>query len=648
MRVSSVTVRRRILIALLVGVILYSLLIIRLGYVQLVQGQWLKEHAEELWSRDLPFEPKRGKILDRNGEVLAYNISVPSVMAVPAQIQDPAATAKNLAPILERSQEDIYKKITERQLMVRVPGGRKISDEKARQIMKLNLPGILIMEDSKRYYPRGAFASHVLGFTGIDNQGLTGIEMVYDDKLKGQRGYISFYAEAGGERMPGQPEQFQPPRDGLNLELTLDVNIQAVLERELDQVELVYQPDDALAIAMDPDSGAILGMASRPDFDPMHYQDYPSEVYNRNLPIWKTYEPGSTFKIITLAAALEENKVDLERDHFHDPGFIKVAGANIRCWKRGGHGSQSYLEVVENSCNPGFVSLGQKLGKEELFDYIHQFGFGQKTGIDLIGEENGVLFKLNRVGPVELATTSFGQGVSVTPIQQITAVSAAINGGKLYRPYLAKKWVSPVTGETVEVREPEVVRQVISPETSEKVRYALESVVARGTGRNAYIDGYRVGGKTGTAQVVENGAYSRSKHIVSFIGFAPADDPEIVVYVAVNNPKGTVQFGGTVAAPVVQNILESSLRYLDVKPRDNQIPKEYRYGMDKKWMTIPDLTGMNVQELQRKHYTFPIQVSGKGKYVIHQAPEPGTRVEEGVTIRLYLGDQPGDKLQKGD
>ena len=399
-------------------------------------------------------------------------------------------------------------------------GAEKLNEETAKQIQKLRLPGIRIQEDSKRYYPRGAFAAHILGFTGIDNQGLSGIEKVYDDMLLGKSGSISFYANAKGEVMPGEVEKFTPPKDGLNLYLTIDANIQAIIERELDQTFAMYDPDDALVVAMDPKSGEILGMASRPNYNPEEFRSYPSEIYNRNLPIWKTYEPGSTFKIITLAAALEEGKVDLEKDRFSDPGFIKVAGARLRCWKSGGHGDQSFLEVVENSCNPGFVALGQRLGKETLFSYIDKFGFGQRTGIDLIGEENGVMFNLKRVGPVELATTAFGQGVSVTPIQQITAVSAAVNGGKLLKPHLAKEWHHPVTDDVVAKIEPETVAQVISPETSAKVRHTLESVVANGTGKNAYIDGYRVGGKTGTAQKVENGVYSKSKHIVSFIGIA--------------------------------------------------------------------------------------------------------------------------------
>ncbi|MEZ2656509.1 stage V sporulation protein D [Aneurinibacillus aneurinilyticus] len=637
MRVSGVTVRRRIFIALLLGFLLFLLLITRLGYVQLWQGSWLREHAEDLWTRNIPFEAKRGRILDRNGEVLAYNISVPSVMGIPAQIKDKPDTARKLAPILKIEEQKILKEISRRERIVRVPGGRRVSEEVAKQVQALNIPGIQLAEDSQRYYPNGSLAAHVLGFTGVDNQGLTGVERIYNEKLQGKKGHVAFGANAAGQKMPGLPERFIPPVDGQDLYLTIDANIQRIIERELDQAMAVYQPDDAISIAFSPKTGEVLGMASRPNYDPGHYKDYPVETYNRNLPIWKTYEPGSTFKIITLAAALEDKKVDLDKDTFNDPGSIKVAGATLRCWRRGGHGQQTFLEGVQNSCNPGFVLLGQRLGKERLFHYIKEFGFGKRTGIDLLGEENGVLFKLNRVGPVELATTAFGQGVSVTPIQQVQAVGAAINGGKLMKPYLAKSWHDPKTGKTVQENKPQPVRQVISPETSAEVRRALESVVANGTGGNAYIDGYRVGGKTGTAQVVENGVYSKSKHIVSFIGFAPADDPQIIVYTAINNPKG-IQFGGVVAAPIVRNILESSLHYMKVPPRTQQMDKKYKYP-DKKIVQVPNLIGMERKDITASYYAFPLDIAGSGTKVSYQSPQPGTRVEEGATIRVYLGDK---------
>ncbi|MFA8437592.1 stage V sporulation protein D [Pueribacillus sp. YX66] len=639
MRVSNVTVRRRLIFAFLIGIVIFLILVIRLGYVQIVQGEWLTEKAKDSWSRNIPFEAERGEILDRNDIALAKNVSAPSVLVVPRQVKDAHAASEQLASILDMPQDKVYKILTRQASSAWIhPEGRKISNEKANEIRKLRIPGVYIAEDNKRHYPFGSYLSHVLGFAGIDNQGLTGLEKSYDEELSGKKGRVEFYADAKGNRMPFLSDDYTPSQSGLHLKLTIDSRIQTIIERELDNAETIYRPDGALAIAMDPNTGQILGMSSRPDFNPENFREVPPEVYNQNKPVWSTYEPGSTFKIITLAAALEENKIDLHDDHFHDPGYVKVANARLRCWKSGGHGSQTFLEVVENSCNPGFVNMGQKLGKETLFSYIRNFGFGEKTGIDLQGEGTGILFNLDHVGPVELATSSFGQGVSVTPIQQITAVSAAINGGYVYEPYIAKEWIDPETNRVIERKTPKKKRQVISEETSKKIRESLESVVAKGTGKNAFIDGFRVGGKTGTAQKAVGGKYLTNNYIVSFIGFAPADDPQIIVYVAVDNPKGTVQFGGTVAAPIAGNIIKDSLSVMEVKPRKKQIEKE-RTWTDTPLVEVPKLVGQTVEEIHNAFYNLDIDSSGSGHKVIQQSPSPGTKVKEGSTIRIYLGDK---------
>lgn len=640
MRVSNVTVRKRLVFVLLAGFLIFAVIEVRLGYVQFVLGGQLTSLAKDLWSRNIPFEPKRGEIVDRNGEKLATNVSAPSVFIIPRQVENPAETAQKLASVLNMPTEKAYQYVTKKEMIVRVhPEGRKISDEKAQEIRSLNLKGVYIAEDSKRYYPFNSLLAHVLGFTGIDNQGLSGLELYYDRQLKGQKGYVKFYSDAKGKRMPNEVEEYMPPVDGLNLKLTIDAKIQSIIERELDIAESKYNPDGIIAIAMNPNNGEILGMASRPTFDPTKYQHVEPKVYNRNLPIWSTYEPGSTFKIITLAAALEEKKVDLYREHFYDPGYVKVAGATLRCWKKGGHGDQTFLEVVQNSCNPGFVELGQRLGTSTLFEYIKKFGFGEKTGIDLAGEGSGILFQESQVGPVELATTAFGQGVSVTPIQQVAAVSAAINGGVLYTPNIAKEWIDPDTGDVVSRKTPEAKRRVISEETSKQIRAALESVVAKGTGRGAFVEGYRVGGKTGTAQkAAPGGGYLTNNHIVSFIGFAPADNPQIVVYVAVDNPKGTVQFGGVVAAPIVGTIIKDSLRQLGVKPRTKQMEKKETW-LDEKFVTVPDVLGLTKQELAEQLVNLKLDVNGDGKVVVQQSPKAGVKVKEGSTVRILLGDE---------
>ncbi len=635
MRVSNVTVRKRLMIAMFVGILIFLIIDVRLGYVQFVLGDMLTNQAKGSWSRNIPFEPERGEIIDRNGVPLATNISAPTVYVVPRQVKDPATTSEKLASVLNIPKENAYRQITQGESIVRIKEGRKISHEKAKEIRALGLEGVYIGEDSKRHYPFGSYLSHVLGFSGVDNQGLMGLELYYDKELSGERGSVKFYANAKGERMNDMADDYEHPVDGLDLKLTIDTKIQTIIERELDIAEATYNPDGIIAIAMDPNNGKILGMSSRPTFDPANFQNVPQEVYNRNLPVWSSYEPGSTFKIITLAAALEEGKVDLEKEHFHDSGSVEVAGARLKCWKRGGHGSQSFLEVVQNSCNPGFVELGQRLGKDTLFKYIKDFGFGQKTGIDLAGEGSGILFNLNRVGPVELATTAFGQGVSVTPIQQVAAVAAAVNGGTLYKPYIAQELIDPVTKEVVMRNTPVAKRRVISEETSKEIRHALETVVAQGSGFRAFVDSYRIGGKTGTAQKAQNGRYLENNFIVSFMGFAPADDPQIVVYVAVDNPKGGLIFGGTVAAPIVGSIMKDGLMALGVEPRKDQIEKEIKWP-DRPLITLPDLTGLTKLEITEQLLNLKIDASGEGDVVVRQSPEAGSKVKEGSTIRLYF------------
>ena len=378
-------------------------------------------------------------------------------------------------------------------------------------------------------------------------------------------------------------------------------------------------------------------MSSRPNFNPNSYKDYDTETINRNMAIWASYEPGSTFKILTLSAAVNEGKVDLLKDTFYDGGSVNVDGARIKCWKHGGHGSQTFLEVVQNSCNPGFVELGNRLGKETLFDYINKFGYGKKTGIDLNGEATGILFSLDKVGPVELATTAFGQGVSVTALQQVVAVSAAINGGTLYKPYIVKRVAYHENGQIIKEVKPTIVRDnIVTKDTSEKVRMTLESVVSLGTGRNAYIDGYRVGGKTGTAQKVNNGIYMQGNYIVSFIGFLPANDPKIVVYLAIDNPKGVTQYGGTVSAPIVKNIMEDAITSLNIEKQDGGTEKKYQW-YDKKYYNVPNVVGKSKKEATSMLKSFSVEYSGSGDVVVSQSPDSDSRIAEGEKVRLYLG-----------
>jgi stage V sporulation protein D (sporulation-specific penicillin-binding protein) len=639
MRVSNVTVRKRLMFVLITGILVFLIIDIRLGYVQFYLGDWLTGKAKDSWSRNIPFEPERGRIVDRNGVELAKNESAPTVYVMPKQIENPTDVAEKLAKILETSSQDIHEHLVKKTFIERVnPEGRKISHEKAKEIRALDLKGVYIAEDSKRYYPFGSYLSHVLGFTGIDNQGLNGLELAYDAELKGEKGNVKFFVDARNQQMPGVADDYFKPQNGYDLKLTVDTKIQTILERELNNAVAQYNPDSVVAIAMNPKNGEILGMSSRPTFDPANYRKVDPIIYNRNLPVWSTYEPGSTFKIMTLAAALNEGKVDLQRESFYDGGGVEVGGRTLHCWKRGGHGHQSFLEVVENSCNPGFIELGERLGKDKLFQYIYDFGFGKKTGIDLQGEGAGILFNPSKIGPIEQATTAFGQGVSVTAIQQVTAVAAAVNGGTLYQPYIAKSFIDPVTGKVMDEKKPVAKRQVISEETSKQVRQALESVVARGSGKGAYVEGYRVGGKTGTAQKVKDGRYMEGSYIVSFMGVAPMDDPELVVYLAIDHPKGVTQFGGVVAAPIVGNIMKDALPALGIEKRKDGIEKELTWP-EQPLQEIPDLTGLTVEQLHQQLEHFKLDVSGKGTKVVSQSPKAGEKVKDGSTIRIYLGDE---------
>ena len=615
---------------------LLIIIVIRVFYIQVFDYQKLSTLAESLWSRELPIGADRGTIYDRNGKVLATNITTTSLVLIPNQIQNKEEVAQKLSEILKSDYEDMLNHVSKKTSIERVhPEGRQLSYDIANQIDELGYDGVYLVKESKRYYPYGNVLSHVLGYVGIDNQGLSGLELTYDDYLTGKNGAIKYFSDGKGNRLE-LSEVYEEPQDGIDLQLTIDLDIQLAAERELDNIVSKYNPEHALIVAMDPDTGEVLAMASRPNFDPNNYQDYTTETINQNLPIWMTYEPGSTFKIMTLATSLEEKTVNLFEDTYYDDGSVNVEGATIHCWKSGGHGAQTFLEVVENSCNPGFVELGQRLGTNTLMNYINNFGFGSKTGIDLNGESNGILFNVDKMGPVELATTAFGQGISVTPIQQVTAVSAAINGGSLYEPYLVKEMLEPETNSVIYTKEPVMKRKVISEETSKLVRYALESVVANGSGRNAYIENYRVGGKTGTAQKVENGAYLDGNYILSFIGFMPADDPEIVVYVAIDHPQGVTQYGGVVAAPIAKSVLETAISVLDIEPSSEGMEKEYNW-LDTKYVKLPEVTGLTVEEAKKGLKGFSVEYSGEGDTIIYQSPSANTYIKEGGTVKLMLG-----------
>lgn len=580
-------------------------------------------------------EANRGRILDRNGVVLADNLTTTSLVVVPNQIEDKKSAAKSLAEILNVSYEEMYKHVNKKTSIERVhPEGRRLDYETAEKISNLKLQGVYLVKESKRNYPYKTLLSHVLGYVGIDNQGLSGLELQYDKYLTGESGAIKYFSDAKGNKLD-LADVYLEPQDGMDIQLTIDINIQKSIERELDNVVDMFSPDMALALVMNPNTGEIYGMSSRPNFDPNNYQDYSTEELSRNLPIWATYEPGSTQKIITTAAAVEEKVVNLDKDHFYDGGKVKVDTAVIKCWKAGGHGAQTFMEVLQNSCNPGFVKMGQLLGKKRLFSYLDKFGFGEQTGIDLSGESNGIIFPLERVGNIELATTAFGQGISVTPIQQVTAVSAVVNGGNLYTPYIVKNILEKESGNVIEQKEKHLVRKVISKETSNIMRRALENVVALGGGRSAFIDGYRIGGKTGTAQKVENGQYLVNNYIMSFMSVVPANDPEAVFYLAIDNPKNTAMLSSYTTTPIARRILLDIIDALGIEKQENQIEKELEWA-DIPIYEVPNVIGMKKEEAEKALINFTIEYEGEGEKIVGQSPEAGNRIEEKSIVRLLL------------
>lgn len=630
-------INKRIKIMLLLFGFVLLMVILKVFYVQVFDYKKLSNLASDLWSRNLPIEASRGRILDRNGVVLADNVTTTSLVLVPNQIKNKKEVCEKLAEVLNVSYDEMKKHVFKNTSIERVhPIGRRLSYEIADKIETLKFDGVYLLKEAKRYYPYKTLLAHVLGYVGIDNQGLSGLELQYDKYLTGEAGAIKYFSDAKGNKLT-LSDVYVKPQDGMDLQLTIDINIQKSVERELDNVVNMMNPDMALAVVMNPKTGEVLAMSSRPTFDPNNYKNYSTEILSRNLPIWASYEPGSTQKIITTAASIEEKVIDIYNEHFYDSGGVTVDGARIRCWKAGGHGDQTFLQVLQNSCNPGFVLMGERLGKEKLFSYLDMFGFGNKTGIDLNGEGKGIIFPLSKVGNVELATTAFGQGISVTPIQQITAISAVLNGGNLLRPYVLANVLEPETGNVMYQNKTKVVRKTISEETSKTMRYALETVVALGGGKAAYIDGYRIGGKTGTAQKVKDGAYLVNNYIMSFVGIVPSNDPEAVLYIAIDNPKNTALLSSYTTTPIARRILLDIIDALDIKKQEGGVEKDWQWD-DKVYYEVPNVVGKDKKEAKSLLEHFKVEFSKTGEKVISQSPKADERLEDGGTVTLLLGD----------
>jgi len=630
-------------------------LTIRLGYIQIVKGEELKKGALEQWTKGIYINAKRGNIFDRNGKKLAISVSSHTVWASPADIKNPVDTAKKLSEALNLDESEVYEKITKDVNVIKIK--QWISMEEVKRLRSLNLSGIEIVDDNKRFYPYGEFASHILGFTDIDNNGLYGIERTFDKYLSGTQGMWVKTEDARGVEMPYGGEKVYDPEDGLNVVLTIDETIQHFAEKYAAKKLMETNAKNVSIIVMEPQTGDILAMANMPQYDPnsprepldeetkKQWESLPLEELQkkwydmwRNFSINDSYEPGSTFKVIVAAAALEENAVQVDSP-FYCNGFVRdIPGAVLKCarWYNP-HGHQTFEEGFENSCNVVFVNVGRRLGKEKLYEYIKAFGFGEKTGIELTGEQAGIIpVNTDVIKEVNLATMSYGHGIAVTPIQLITAISAIANGGKLMTPRLVSQLVDN-EGNVIKTFEPEVKRQVISESTSKTILKLMEGVVSEGTGSNAYVPGYRVAGKTGTAQKIIDGRYAPGKYIGSFVAIAPADDPKIAVLVIVDEPEG-IYYGGSVAAPIAGELIEETLSYLEVKREFTEEEKEeFEYTE-----IVPDVRNLTISEAGRiltelgfRYATESYNIT-ENSIVIEQFPLPGTEVTKGSIIDLYL------------
>lgn len=655
--------KRRLVFVFILSCLLCMALAFRVGWIQVVASEKYAKMAVEQQTRDVPIPAKRGVIYDRNGKELAISAVTNSIWARPGVVKDASSqeeseanlekTASTLAEILGMDKNQILETISKRQSLVKV--AKYVDKEKADKIREAGLKGIEIAEDVKRYYPMGSFMAHLLGSTTDDNRGLSGIELKYDKYLSGIPGRWIKNTDRDGDSLSYGVEKYFQAENGLNLMLTVDEVIQHYVEKALDTVQANTQADRVMAIVMDPKTGDILAMGVTPDFDPNNPRvpiTSGGAAYVDSLPdkdklaywnkMWRNplvsddYEPGSTFKLITTAIALEEG-VTFPDDKFVCTGSIIVAGQKLKCWRSyNPHGPENLVQAVENSCNPVFVQLAQRVGYEKYFDYLELFGLREKTGIDYPGEGLAIIQDEATAGPVGLATMAYGQGIAVTPIQLLTAVSAFGNEGKLMQPRLVKE-LTDSTGKVVEKFMPRVVRQVVSKQTADEMDMIMEATVGEGTGARAKISGYRIGGKTGTANKAKVGGYSEETYS-SFVGMAPMDDPKVSVLLIVDNPKGE-KSGSLTATPGVKDILENTLRYMKVKPYYNQ---EDMQSMENQMVSAPDVTNISFSEAKEvlKGLSLNYQVASSAAIagdftVVDQYPKAGEKMAKNGTVCLY-------------
>lgn len=670
---SSVKQKKRIIAVLSIVLLCFFLLIVRIAYLQIVKGEELTIAAREQQTVDNVLTPERGKIYDRNYKVLASNMTVETLSISPEDVrnnkkQTVDEIAEKIHDVFGVDKETALERINSNTNFqyIKKKVGKSQADEFREYINKYNLSGFRFTEDVKRYYPYGNFASHVIGFVGSDNQGLEGIEKVYDDVLSGVPGRIVTADQVSGMEIPDNYESYIAAEDGNSIVLTIDETIQHFAEKHLENARIENQLEEgAAAIVMDVNTGEILAMVTKPDYDlnepfaiteaveerypeiKEELEDLEGAEYNarvtevtqflrRNKAVVDSYEPGSTFKIAVASMALEEQSVSLS-DHFFCGGSIKVADRSISCANRNGHGDQTFQQAVQNSCNPAFIQIGARVGSQTFIKYLKGFGFLQKTGIELPGEQEGIFHAEENFKEIDLATSSFGQSFNVTPLQMVSMAAAVANGGNLMKPHLIKQIVDKDMNVVKDIL-PTKVRQIVSKETSDTMRTILESVVSEGGGKNAYLAGYRIAGKTGTSEKQPRG---NGKYVASFIGFAPADDPQVVCLVILDQPPaGNTYYGGLIAAPVVKNILDETLQYLNVEP---EYTEEEMQFID---ILVPEVMGKAPDKAKQtiESAGLKVRIIGEGDRVTEQMPKSNTKVSQNSTIVLYTEENIGKQM----
>ena len=610
-------IRKRVFALLMMLAFLFSLLTLRIAYLTTARSSELTQRGISQWTREGTVYARRGSILDTNGQTLVISATAYIVSADPRKVSDISLFTQTVCPILDLSEESVAQKLSDR-TKASVILKRQVSREKA----------LLFDEDVRRAYPRGAFLTQTLGLTNVDSVGQSGLELQYESLLRGTAGVSLRSVDGKSQPIYDSGNLYIEPQDGNSIKLTIDATIQDICEKAMRECYDVNKAQAVHLIAMDPYTGAILAMCSKPDYDPNDPpRDQPDALTRlmRIRLISDAYEPGSTFKILTAAAALDAG-VTTPEDGFYCSAKITVDGDTIRCWGSP-HKDETMAEALQNSCNPVFVELALRLGTERMYQYLHAFGLGSKTNVDLQGEGSGILIPVQSVKNVDLARIGFGQSVAVTPIQMITAACAVINGGRLMQPYLLKEAIAP-DGTVLYRTQPKVVSTPISEETSATMRELLELVVSEGGAKNAAIEGYRIGGKTGTAQVYKDGRIARDVHIGSFLGFAPADDPRIALLVIVDEADVPVDYGGTTAAPFARQILADVLPYLGCKPSSQDEREE---------IAVEDVVGLPLWQARKviAEQGFSVLDDGAGDTVTAQMPSGGGKLIEGGQVMLY-------------